>query len=705
MYKNSQGQLLSGVSLVAILTAGFVPDKSFAQNSETGVESPFVMKEIIVYGGARDERTLLETPNPVSVLDENEIRQRQASSYEELIGDLPGVTIEGGPRSIAQEPNIRGFQDEQVVIRVDGARQNFDLAHRGRFFTDPAILKRVEVLRGGASTLFGSGALGGVIFLDTKDASDVVDPGELWGGEASVGFNSQGDELLATGTLAFDTGTFDGLAFFAGRPQFSDIKDGDGDPIQNSEIDSENGLVKLGWEPGNGHRIEGTYQIYHDSGETPPNANVQGTTTTVVDRSLFYQTAQLGWQWAPDNNDLINLTTLAYYNDSSVEEDRIFDGRLDKTDFQTLGFEATNISNFDLGSVPVAVSYGVEVYQDSQEATRDGAARDQAPDAKRRFYAGFVQADFEVLPGLTVTPGVRYDYYELDPEGSFDSRSEGKPSPRLAVNWQANEHFQLYASGSQSFRAPSLTELYSDGVHFSIPGFPLGPPGAPVFTGVNEFIPTPDLQPERSNQIEVGGRYQFNDFATHGDFLLLSANGYYARVDNFIDQRVSFIDFDTATFNPITGQLEVSGSTTNVNVDAQLYGFEAAMEYDTDFWFASAGLTIPRGEQTNGDPLASIPQDRLVVTGGIRPFEDFEIGIRGTFARGVSENDVPADTIATPGFSVFDIFASWQPSSGPLEGATFLAGIDNFTDRNYRVHPNGLNNPGIAVKVGANIQF
>ncbi|MEL6576555.1 MAG: TonB-dependent receptor plug domain-containing protein, partial [Pseudomonadota bacterium] len=333
------------------------------------------LPEIVVFGAARDERGLLETPNAVSVVGEQEIIRRQPSTYEELIGDLPGVTIEGGPRGISQEPNIRGFQDEQVIIRVDGARQNFDLAHRGRFFTDPSILKRVEVLRGGQSTLFGSGALGGVIFLDTKDAADVLDPGEIWGGEVKLGFNSQGTEFLGAATAAVQYENFDALAFFAGRPMFSDIEDGDGDRIIDSEIDSRNGLLKLGFEPGEGHRIEASYQYYDDNGATPPNANVQGSPETSVDRNLRYQTARIAWDWAPAGNELVDLSVLGYYNDAKVEEDRFFDGRFDETNFETLGFEATNISRFGLGQVPVALSYGIEIFEDQQEALRDGEAR------------------------------------------------------------------------------------------------------------------------------------------------------------------------------------------------------------------------------------------------------------------------------------------------------------------------------------------
>lgn len=117
-------------------------------------------------------------------------------------------------------------------------------------------------------------------------------------------------------------------------------------------------------------------------------------------------------------------------------------------------------------------------------------------------------------------------------------------------------------------------------------------------------------------------------------------------------------------------------------------------------------MTLPRGHGINGSgELASIPQDRLVVAGGIRPLDDVEVGLRGTFTRGIQPEDVPAGTLTASGYAVFDLFASWQPSSGPLEGAIFSAGIDNFTDREYRVYPNGLNNPGIAGKVAATIKF
>lgn len=665
-----------------------------AQDAELTVE------EIVVWGAARDERRLLETPNAVTVIDEFEIERRQPSSYEELLGDVPGVTIEGGPRAISQEPNIRGFQDEQVVLRIDGARQNFDLAHRGRFFTDPEILKRVEVLRGGNSTLYGSGALGGVIFLETKDADDVVEQGELWGGLAKGGFNSQGTQFLATTTLAFQADAVDGLGFFAYRPMGEDLTDGDGSAILNSEIDSMNGLVKFGYEPADAHRLEVSYQRYDDQGLTPPNADAEATPTTIVNRDLAFQTAQAQWTWGPADSDVIDLDALFYFNSADVTEDRPSDSRVDKTRYETLGFEAVNRSEIDPG-LPIRLSYGIEGYQDRQDATRNGGPRPQAPDARASYLSAFAQADIDLGRRFVVTPGLRFDYFDIEPDGDFPTQSDSQLSPRISVQWQPTDVSQVWLSASRSFRAPSLTELYNDGVHFSVPGFPLGP--GTVFSGNNVFIPSPDLQPERAVQVEIGGRADLRGVIREDDRLTLSANTYYASVDDFVDTIVEFIDFSTGSFNPVTGNFDVDGSTQNVNVDALLWGFEAQVDYDAGKWFVGAGLTIPRGLNRDGGPLGSIPQDRLVVTGGIRPFRDVEIGARATLLDG--QDDVPAGTLPAPGAAVFDLFATYAPSAGRLEGAVFAFGIDNVTDRQYRIYPNGLNQAGIAVKASAAVRF
>jgi len=101
----------AGVAAAA-LTAGPVAAQ------DTG----FVLPGLTVFGGARDERALPETPNPVSVIDNDAVLRRQPATHAEILGAEPGVTIDGGPRGVSQEINIRSFRDEQVVQRVDDRR-------------------------------------------------------------------------------------------------------------------------------------------------------------------------------------------------------------------------------------------------------------------------------------------------------------------------------------------------------------------------------------------------------------------------------------------------------------------------------------------------------------------------------------------------------------------------------------------------------
>ncbi|MEM6664228.1 MAG: TonB-dependent hemoglobin/transferrin/lactoferrin family receptor [Pseudomonadota bacterium] len=698
------------VWLLATVAIG-VATPSFGQSAN----EELIGEPITVFGGSRDDRQLLETPNSVSIVNETEIRRKQAATYEELLGDVPGLTIDGGPRGIAQEINIRGFTDDQVVLRVDGARQNFNLAHRGRFFTDPEILKQVEVLRGGSSTLFGSGALGGVVSLETKDASDLLDPDDTWGGRVTLGYNSGGDQLLGAATLAGQAGDFDVLGFLSYRPMGSDLEDGAGDPIRESDIDILNGLVKLGYEPGD-VRFEISLQRYQDEGVTPAAADDVATVTTTtvvgnpVDRELTSTNARAEVTWDPDN-ELIDLSALAYFNLIDVTEPRIADGRLNETEFTTIGFEVVNRSDLDFG-LPVRMSYGIEAYQDEQKATQNGAPRLSAPDAKAQYASVFMQGDISLTEELTLTPGIRFDYFGLRPDrATFADRDESDFSPKLALQWQPTDEWQLWVSGSRSFRAPSLTELYNDGEHFPI-FFPLNatqvPAGVPVgtFLNGNFFVPTPDLEPERSTEVSAGVRFQDEDVAWQGDTLNFSLNGYYAEVDNFIDLVVVLAD--PAFFQPSGSPFApnfISGSSTNRNVDATLWGVEAEVSYDNPDFFLGSTLTIPRGKQNGGGNLGSIPQDRLTFTGGVKPLDGLEVGGRVTLLS--AQNDVvfAVGQQRTPGTALFDLFLTYDPDSGPLEGTFFAAGIDNVTDRKYRLVGNDLNQPGRTFKVSGGFEF
>ena len=674
-------------------------------NSVQAQEEPVDLPPLILGTALRDDRDILDTPVAASVIDGEELEERQADTYEELIGDLPGVLIEGGPRGVAQEPNIRGFQDEQVVLRLDGGRLNFNRAHSGRFFFDPDIVQRVEVVRGGRSTLFGSGAIGGVIAVETKDASDLLRPGQTTGARLRFGYTDNGEIYSPSATSFGDFGAFDYLAFLGGREAGDDQDDGNGNDILRSEVDSINGLLKFGFEPTDDQRFELNLSYFEDEGRIPPNANTTANLDPVdgndSDRSSEIFTYRLSWDWNPDNSNLVDLSVLVFGNTLEITDDRIRDGRADVTEYDAIGFEVVNRSRFDMG-VPIDLVFGIEAFRDEQTGTRSGGPRTQFPDAEATTYGVFAEATFGVTDRLDLIAGLRFDSYDRDVDDpTLADVDDDFFSPRIGFSFRPNDNWQIFGNVARAFRAPTLTELYNDGVHFPFGTVVLGPPGTPPTEITNNFVPTPDLEPEESTQIEIGARFERANMFRPGDTLRFSANAYYADVENFIDTVVTGPDFSRLGPPLFTTAL---GDTFQRNVDAELYGFEAEVDYDAGNWFGGLALTLAEGNsKEEGDELGSIPQPRLTATLGYRPTSEWTVGGRVTFAG--DQNDVPSGGRAGESYTVVDLFGSYAPSQGPLQNAVFRAGIDNVFDEQYTIFPNELPQPGRSFKVSATFEF
>ena len=154
-------------------------------------------EEVTVYG-TTNPQTIFDYPGTVTVLDKNEIELSSPSAISDIFTDIPGVEFSRGPRRTGEIPSIRGLGGDNVLILVDGVRQSFSSAHDGRFFIDPDILQKVEVVKGPSSGLYGSGTMGGVFAFETATALDLLDTNESKGGRLKFGNQSVNDEFLGT---------------------------------------------------------------------------------------------------------------------------------------------------------------------------------------------------------------------------------------------------------------------------------------------------------------------------------------------------------------------------------------------------------------------------------------------------------------------------------------------------------------------------
>src|SRR5690606_60884 len=318
---------------VATLTF-FAAQGAMAQQAVTPVPSTgaTVLQQIVV--GAGVEKVAIDTPQAVTVVDQEELDRQQASTISEALENVPGINLSGSDRVLGQSLNIRGIggpetggEEGRIIVNVDGVTKFFEQYRMGGFFTDPELFKRVEVLRGPASsTLYGSGALGGVVNFTTKDASDFLKEGQTVGLRLKSTYDSNPNGWLGSAILAYrPTDSFELLA--AGNYRSADdYESGNGTVIAGSEIHAPSGLIKGTMRFGEAQEqtLRMSYmhwttdeddQYYNQTGIDGPMGGF-GT----VDRKITDRTAIIAYENPATDNPWLDLKISASFSD--IENDQ-----------------------------------------------------------------------------------------------------------------------------------------------------------------------------------------------------------------------------------------------------------------------------------------------------------------------------------------------------------------------------------------------
>ncbi len=652
------------------VTTGTAPA---GQKNEAG---PVILAPVTVTA-TKTAHAVDDVPANVSVLDREYIESRSPSKVEDLLRGLPGVDMEGGPRRAGQDVNIRGFGGQQVVVTLDGARQNFDAGHKGRFFVDPDLLRSVEVLRGSNSALHGSGAIGGVIAMETKGASDFLQPGQTAGFRTKLGYSSVAREpQYSVGGFARLDDRIDLFANFTYRDSGT-MKQGGGRELDYSAEDIANGLFKATIRPDENQKLSLSFIQFNGSGTQPTNSDTapNATSNPVVERDTKMTTLAGNYTYENPDMPLFSPTVKVYRNELSVRENRIIPAtlRVDESFLVTNGFDVYNTARFGTGDVDHAVTAGIDFFNDSQKGARTTATgtaeRSTFPEAEGQVVGYYLQDELSLLPGLTLTPALRYDTYNRD-SSTISDFEESALSPKLAANWRALPWLGLYASYGKAFRAPSMTEAFVAGTHF------FG----------NNFISNPGLRPEKAKTAEGGVRLKFDDIATAGDQLRFNTTYFHTEAKDLIELIV------TSTTSKYTN-----------TADATIKGFETELQYDMRQAFFGLGASRIRGDNNvTGNPLDSIPADKVTATIGGK-LEDYGLrfGWRSEFVADqnrVSGTDttggVEGAVLATSGYVVHGVFMSWLPVQDWLAGFRVDAGVENIFDTTYRRHMTSLYEEG-----------
>ncbi|MFY2738216.1 TonB-dependent hemoglobin/transferrin/lactoferrin family receptor [Pseudocitrobacter faecalis] len=649
-------------TLLALTIAGILPVTAFAADTMT----------VTATGNAR---SAFEAPMMVSVIDTAEPENQTASSAADLLRTVPGITLDGTGRTNGQDVNMRGYDRRGVLILVDGVRQGTDTGHLNSTFLDPALIKRIEVVRGPSALLYGSGALGGVISYDTVDAKDLLRDGQS-SGYRVFGTGATGDHSIGMGASAFGrTDTLDGIVSWSSRDR-GDLRQGDGSTAPNDES-INNMLAKGSWKIDDAQTLGGAFRYYNNKAQEPKNPQtIEASTSSnpMVDRSTIQRDAQLTYKLAPQGNDWLNADARIYWSEARINAQNI-DNTGEFRKQTTKGGKVENRSRlFSDAFASHLLTYGGEYYRQEQEP---GGVTTGFPEAKIDFSSGWIQDEITLrdLP-ITLLGGTRYDNYRGSSDG-YDDVDADKWSSRAGMTVNPTDWLMLFGSYAQAFRAPTMGEMYNDSKHFSIGSF---------YT--NYWVPNPNLRPETNETQEYGFGLRFDDLMLANDSLEFKASYFDTKAKDYISTAVDFAAATTMSYNV---------------PNAKIWGWDVMTKYSADLYSLDVAYNRTRGKDTDtGEYISSINPDTVTSKLNIPvAHSGFSVGWIGTFAD--RSTHVSSSYSKQPGYAVNDFYVSYEGQQ-ELKGVTTTLVLGNAFDKEYW-SPQGIPQDGRNGKIFVSYQW
>ncbi len=677
--------------VMAITLALGTPFLSLAAVAEQVKTAEF--DEVLV-SATRIQEKVSESSRSAAVVGEEQLAEKQGDSVAEVLKTEANINIANGPRASAQQVEIRGLSGQRVLQTIDGARQNTSAGHRGTFFMDPELLSSVEVVRGPASSLWGSGAIGGVVSQNTKSAREMLDEGQSFGGYLKQGYETNGQRSKSSGAIYGAKGSIDWLL----NGSYSDgdnIKAGNDNTLENSASRSRSGLAKFGWQLDEAQRLQLSGRINEISEAVPSNpATDVSNSVPLVRRESKDSNLTLDYSLAPSSNALLDLDAKFYWNKTDYDENRLTKGQFDTTEYETLGFSIANRSQWQ----GLKLTYGLDGYRDQIETFRDDSGQSgQRPgniDGESRVWGAFVAANIALGENWSLDPALRYDSFENESNNLGHSSDDDALSPSLALVWKTAPWLTLSARYDEAFRAPSVEEMYSSGTHYCIPPIPNFLPNGLC----NTFEVNENLKAEKAKNKELKADMRFAELAGN-DELALSLSVFRNDVDDFIEQRVT---------NPLHGIPGLEQNTRWDNVDkARLTGFELTGKYRINQTRLSLSYGQTEGkDRHDGGYLANIPANKLVLdlSQGIMA-GDMKLGTRVSY--NASQDRVPEDNPVNryQDYTLWDVYLAWEPAMGTFEGLRVDFAIENIGDEEYIQAWQTLMDQGRNFKLSARYRF
>ena len=244
------------------------------------------------------------------VISSDYIRAQQATTLADALRKTTSIQIdeEGGPQS--SQIYIRGFSQDQISVRVEGAPKNFNQVRHGgagSTWLEPDMYKSISVIPGVASNVYGNGSLGGVVMFETKDPEDIALDKD-WGLTLRGGIETNGASQYVSVDAAKVLNDKWSVSSTVVARDTDPYEDGEGrETLQGSTGTQDiNGLFKAVFKPTDEQRVEASYQRM-EKDYTARTTSGSGAYGDPSDTEVTDDTWSLMYAYDPLDNDLLNM--------------------------------------------------------------------------------------------------------------------------------------------------------------------------------------------------------------------------------------------------------------------------------------------------------------------------------------------------------------------------------------------------------------
>jgi hemoglobin/transferrin/lactoferrin receptor protein len=686
--------------LNAALLAITVTLPVFAAAASANANTSDALDEIVVVATKR-ATSVRDIAADVTVLSAADLQATLSTSLADAFRFVPGVAHEAsGSRFGSEGITIRGIGGNRIAMELDGVplSDHFDIgnfSNATRDLADTGLIGQIEVLRGPASAVYGSSALGGVVAMQTLSPRDYDNSGVM-AGRASLLYRGLDDSRNTEASLVL-RGKWASLLIAGG---FRDGSQRDSAALDTAEdkqdFHHDAALVKLVGENRLGHDWQVSV-IRQDRDTITEISSVLGTgrfaTTTRLEGDDRHSVDLVSAEYRFDAGAISEGLFRVFHADADIAQVTLDERALARSpasierrfffDQRLRGAELNLWRDTEMAGWSHRLGFGLEFTESKTEELRDGLSTSLVdgsqttnilgesfplrdfPITEEREFGAYVSDQLSRGP-LSLMLGLRFDENRLSPSSddiyaadnpstSVVGLSDSDLSPKLGAIYHVGDNLDLYLQYAHGFRAPPFEDA---NIGLDIPLFNI------------RAIPNPELRSETSDGWELGMRWQ-------RERSRLQLGAFRTSYTDFIETKVR------VGIDPQSGRLLFQ----SINIgEAWIRGVEAGWSQDVSEFIP--GMTLrasaywAEGEnREDGQPLNSVGPAEAVI-GAHWQSVDERTQVRALLTatqRWSRRDESGGELFETPGHAVLDLFMARRVG----ENLMLRAGVGNVTDRIY----------------------